>query len=137
MELVAVVMGAKTSQARNAACKELLDYGFANFAVIAPELSEVPGVPVKLGRQDTVNAALGEATGLLIDKSQKSSVTTEVTLEERVTAPVTRGQQIGTLSIKSGEQTLRQIPLVAAEGVERLTTGDIFVNILKKAAMAK
>ena len=137
MELVAVVMGAKTSQARNAACKELLDYGFANFAVISPELSEVPGVPVKLGRQDTVNAALGEATGLLIDKSQKSSVTTEVTLEERVTAPVTRGQQIGTLSIKSGEQTLRQIPLVAAEGVERLTTGDIFMNILKKAAMAK
>ena len=39
MELVAVVMGAKTSQARNAACKELLDYGFANFAVISPELS--------------------------------------------------------------------------------------------------
>ena len=137
MELVAVVMGAKTSQSRNAACKELLDYGFANFAVISPELSEVPGVPVKLGKQDTVNAALGEATGLLIDKSQKSSVTTEVTLEERVTAPVTRGQQIGTLSIKSGEQTLRQIPLVAAEGVERLTTGDIFVRVLRRAAMAK
>ena len=137
MELVAVVMGAKTSQSRNAACKELLDYGFANFAVISPELSDVPGVPVKLGKQDTVSAALGETTGLLIDKAQKSSVTTEVTLEERVSAPVTRGQQIGTLSIKSGEQTLRQIPLVAAEGVERLTTGDIFVNILKKAAMAK
>ena len=137
MELVAVVMGAKTSQARNAACKELLDYGFANFAVIAPELSDVPGVPVKLGKQDTVSAALGEATGLLIDKAQKSSVTTQVSLEERVTAPVTRGQQIGTLSIKSGEQTLRQIPLVAAEGVERLTTGDLFVKVLRKAAMAK
>ena len=137
MELVAVVMGAKTSKERNAACKELLDYGFANFAVISPELSEVPGVPVKLGQQDTVNAALGEATGLLIDKSQKSAVTTEVTLEEQVTAPVTRGQQIGTLSIKSGEQTLRQIPLIAAEGVERLTTGDIFVRVLRKAAMAK
>ena len=137
MELIAVVMGAKTSKERNAACKELLDYGFANFAVISPELSEVPGVPVKLGRQDTVNAALGEATGLLIDKSQKSAVTTEVTLEERVTAPVTRGQQIGTLSIKSGEQTLRQIPLIAAEGVERLTTGELFVKVLGKAAMAR
>ena len=54
-----------------------------------------------------------------------------------MTAPVTRGQQIGTLSIKSGEQTLRQIPLVAAEGVERLTTGDLFVKVLRKAAMAK
>ena len=137
MELIAVVMGAKTSKERNAACKELLDYGFANFAVVSPELSEVPGVPVKLGKQETVSAALGEATGLLIDKSQKSAVTTEVTMEERVTAPVTRGQQIGTLSIKSGEQTLRQIPLIAAEGVERLTTGELFVKVLGKVAMAK
>ena len=137
MELVAVVMGAKTSQSRNAACKELLDYGFANFAVISPELSEVPGVSVKLGRQDTVSAALGENTGLLIDKAQKSSVTTEVTLEERVTAPVARGQRIGTLAIKSGEQTLRQIPLVAAQAVERLTFGDLFVKVLRQAAMSK
>ena len=137
MELIAVVMGAKTSKERNAACKELLDYGFANFAVICPELSEVPGVPVKLGKQETVSAALGEATGLLIDKSQKSAVTTEIAMEERVTAPVTRGQQIGTLSIKSGEQTLRQIPLIAAEGVERLTTGELFVKVLGKAAMAR
>lgn len=137
MELIAVVMGAPTSQARNAACKELLDYGFANFAVISPELTEVSGVPVKLGRQDSVAVELGESAGLLIDKSQKSAVTTEVTLEESVTAPVAKGQRIGTLSVKSGEQTLRQIPLVAAEGVERLTLGDIFGNILRRAAMAK
>ena len=137
MELIAVVMGAQSSQARNAACKELLDYGFANFAVIAPELSEVPGVPVKLGQQDSVAVELGESAGLLIDKSQKSAVTTEVTLEESVTAPVSQGQRIGTLSVKSGEQTLRQIPLVAAQPVERLTMGDIFVNVLRRAAMAK
>ena len=137
MELIAVVMGAKTSAARNAACKELLDYGFANFAVIAPELTEVPGVNVKLGKQDSVSAALGESAGLLIDKAQKSAVTTEVALEESVTAPVAQGQRIGTLSIKSGEQTLRQIPLVASEPVERLTMGDIFVNVLRRAAMAK
>ena len=137
MELVAVVMGAKTSAARNAACKELLDYGFANFAVIAPELTEIPGVNVKLGKQGSVSAALGESPGLLIDKAQKSAVTTEVALEESVTAPVAQGQRIGTLSIKSGEQTLRQIPLVASEPVERLTMGDIFVNVLRRAAMAK
>ena len=137
MELVAVVMGAKTSAARNAACKELLDYGFANFAVIAPELTEIPDVNVKLGKQGSVSAALGESPGLLIDKAQKSAVTTEVALEESVTAPVAQGQRIGTLSIKSGEQTLRQIPLVASEPVERLTMGDIFVNVLRRAAMAK
>ena len=137
MELIAVVMGAQSSQTRNAACKELLDYGFANFSVINPELTEVPGVAVKLGHQASVPVQLGESAGLLIEKAQKSTVTTEITLEESVTAPVSLGQRIGTLAIKSGEQTLRQIPLVAAESVERLTFGELFVKVLKQTAMAK
>ena len=137
MELIAVVMGADTSQNRNAACKQLLDYGFANFALISPELAEVSDVPVKLGKTAGVGVRLGEAGELLIDKGQKSSVTTEVTLEESVTAPVSQGQRLGTMTVKAGEQVLSEIPLVAAEGVERLSFGDVFVNVMKRAAMAK
>ena len=137
MELIAVVMGAETSQSRNAACKSLLDYGFANFAVINPELTEAEPVPVKLGKEISVDAVLGADAGLLIDKAQKSSVTMEVTMEQSITAPVSQGQRIGTLTVKSGEQVLTEVPLVAAEGVERLSFGDIFVKMLKRAAMAK
>lgn len=137
MELIAVVMGAKTSQARNAACKELLDYGFANFAVVAPEPEELPQVAVRLGKQTQVPVRMAETAGMLIEKSQRSGITTEISLEESVAAPVVRGQTLGSLSVKSGEQTLRQIPLVAAEDVERLSTGDIFLAVLRRAAMAK
>ena len=138
MELIAVVMGAETSQARNAACKSLLDYGFANYALISPDLCDCDtGVPVKLGKTGIVNAALGGSTGLLIDKGQKNSVTTEVTLEESVTAPISQGQRLGTLTVRAGDQVLTEVPLVAAEGVERLTFGDIFVKVLRRAAMAK
>lgn len=137
MELIAVVMGAKTSQARNAACKELLDYGFANFAVVAPEPEELPQVAVRLGKQTQVPVRMAETAGMLIEKSQRSGITTEISLEDSVAAPVVRGQALGSLSVKSGEQTLRQIPLVAAEDVERLSTGDIFLAVLRKAAMAK
>ena len=137
MELISVVMGADTSQNRNAACKSLLDYGFANFAVVNPELTEVNDVPVKLGKLNSVGVQLGESAGLLIDKAQKNSVTTEVTTEEAVTAPVSQGQRIGTLTVKAGEQVLSEVPLVAAEGVERLSWGDLFVQVLKRAAMAK
>ncbi len=136
LELIAVVMGAKTSPERNAACKQLLDYGFANFAVISPELTEVSDVPVTLGKAPGVSVQLGQSGGLLIDKAQKSSVTTEVTLEPSVTAPVSQGQRLGTLTVKSGEQTLSQIPLVAANTVERLSVGDLFVMVLQRAAMA-
>ena len=137
MELIAVVMGADTSQNRNAACKQLLDYGFANFALIQPELTETGDVPVRLGTQDGVPVQLGDFSGLLIDKSQKSSVTTQVTLEEVATAPVSQGQRLGTLKVLSGDQLLREVPLVAAQSVPRLTWGAMFVKVLKQVAMAK
>ena len=137
MELIAVVMGADTSQNRNAACKQLLDYGFANFALIQPELTETGDVPVRLGTQDGVPVQMGDFSGLLIDKSQKSSVTTQVTLEEVATAPVSQGQRLGTLKVLSGDQLLREIPLVAAQSVPRLTWGAMFVKVLKQVVMAK
>ena len=137
MELIAVVMGAETSQMRNAACKQLLDYGFANYALISPELTEAGQVPVTLGKQPGVSPILGDHSALLVEKGQKSAITTQITLEPSLPAPVSQGQRIGTLTMKAGEQVLKEVPLVAAEGVERLNWGDIFVTVLKRAAMAK
>ena len=137
MELIAVVMGADTSTNRNNACKQLLDYGFANFAVITPELTEAEPVAVKLGKKNTVDAILGDSNGLLIDKARKNSITMELSMEEAVAAPVSRGQRLGTLTVKAGDQTLKEVPLVAAEGVERKSLGDLFSMVLKRAAMAK
>ena len=137
MELIAVVMGCESSPVRNAACKSLLDYGFANFAVISPELTEAEPVPVKLGKSNTVDCRLGDTDSLLIDKAQKNAITTELSMEPSVTAPVSQGQRLGTLTIRSGEQILREVPLVAAENVERLTWGDLFGMVLGRAAMAK
>ena len=137
MELIAVVMGCETSQDRFNACKAMLDYGFANFAVIEAELAEEAVVPVRLGKAEAVRAVPGEATQLLIDKAQRAGVTTEVTLEPEVTAPVSKGQRLGTMTIRSGEQVLRQIPLVAKEEVPKVTFGQLFVKFLRQLAMAK
>ena len=58
-------------------------------------------------------------------------------MEEFVTAPVSRGQRLGTLTVKAGEQTVAQVPLVAAEPVTRLTTLDLMGVLLRQVAMAK
>ena len=137
MELIAVVMGADTSASRNTACKQLLDYGFANFAVFQPELTEAEPIAVKLGKEKSVDAVLGENGGILIDKGQKSTVTMDLSLEGPITAPVSQGQRVGTLAVKAGEQVLKEIPLVAAEGVERVSFGDLFGMVLRRTAMAK
>ena len=137
MELIAVVMGAATSKERFNTCKSLLDHGFANYTLLQPDLTEVSSVPVKLGKAPQVSPILGEQAGLLIDKAQKGSITTEVQLEETLTAPVSQGQRLGTLTVKAGDKILREVPLLAAEGVERLRFGDLFIRVLRRAAMAK
>ena len=137
MELIAVVMGADTSASRNAACKQLLDYGFANYAVLRPELPEPEPVSVKLGVRETVEAVPGASSGILIDKDQKASVTAQLSVEEGVEAPVSRGQRLGTMTVKAGDRVLQEIPLVAAEAVERLSYWKLAGKVLKKAAMGK
>lgn len=135
--LIGVVMGAETSQARFAACKSMLDYGFANFALVTPQMEDNYSVPVQLGTEKQVKAIPAEEPKLLIDKSQREQVTTEITLEEGVAAPVSQGQRLGTLTIRAGEQVLAQVPMVAEQAVARLGWWDVVVRILQQLAMAK
>jgi len=135
--LVAVVMGCETSQKRFSACKTMLDYGFANYALVTPEMPQNDAVPVKLGVRDSVRAVPSHQPQILIDKQQRDQVTTEITLEEGVHAPVSKGQRLGTLTVKAGQQVLEQVPLVAEEGVESLRWGDVFLMVLRRITMAK
>ena len=136
MELIAVVLGSETSQARFNGCKSLLDYGFANYALYTPALQEGATVPVTLGKEDAVAAIPGGESAILVDRGQKNTIASEITLEESVTAPVSQGQRLGTLTIRTGEQILAQIPLVAETGIPRLTTLDLMGILLRRIAMA-
>ena len=137
MELIAVVMGSETSQHRFAACKSLLDYGFAGFAVVLPRLEETAAVPVKLGTAPAVTAILSEPAPMLVEKGQKKLITTRLQLEAEVTAPVSRGQRLGTLEVVAGEQILAQLPLVAEEAVEKVTWWQMYRSLLKKLAFGE
>jgi len=136
MELIAVVMGAESSQARFDACRGMLDYGFANYGLYHGQLEEGTQVPVRLGTSDAVAVEFGEEARLLTEKGKLGSITSRVQLLEEVTAPVSRGQRLGEMILESGGEVLSSIPLVAAQDVNRLSWLDIFVKILGKAAMA-
>ena len=136
LELIAVVMGCETSKERTASCKTMLDYGFANFALVCPQ-PEAVSVPVKLGHSAEIAAVPGEAPQFLVDKAKKDGITTDLQLEESVTAPVTQGQRLGTMTVRSGDDILAEIPLVSEASVDALTWWDITVIVLRQAAMAK
>ena len=132
LHLIAVVMGCQTPKERLSAVKGLLDMGFAGYASVEAEIPEGLAVPVKLGTAGWVQAVPSESGSLLVEKGQKSAVTTEIQLSEQVSAPVSRGQQLGTVSVKVGQQVIRQYPLVAAETVPKVTWKDLAWQMLKQ-----
>ena len=135
MELIAVVLGCETSAQRFAACKSMLDHGFASYALINPQMEENIFVPVTLGNAKQVQAVPAADSALLIDKSQKNTVQIRTEVEDSVTAPVSKGQRLGTMTVRAGEQILAQIPLVAAEPVDRLSFGDLFIKMLRSICL--
>lgn len=132
MELIAVVMKGETADKRNADAKALLNYGFSAYALAHVAPPEPPTVPVKLGASKA--AALTPAENvLLVKKEHAGSLTYDTDLPECLTAPVEKGQQVGTLTVRCGDEILREIPLTAAEGVERMTWSGLFLRLLQRA----
>ena len=136
MELIAVVMGAETSQERFAACKGMLDQGFANFALYTPNIQEGASVPVTLGQAESVAAVPDKIPQLLVERAKLPDVSAEVSLAPQADAPIIQGQHLGALTVRAGEEILAEVPLVAASEVPRLTWGQVTVRILRQVAMA-
>jgi D-alanyl-D-alanine carboxypeptidase (penicillin-binding protein 5/6) len=124
-------MGCETPKTRLSAVKGLLDMGFAGYASVTPQLPEGMAVPVKLGTKAWVQAVPSETGSLLVEKSQKNDVTTEVELTDQVSAPVSRGQQLGTVTVKVGQQVIKQYPLVAADTVPKLSWWDLVGQVFR------
>ena len=137
LELIAVVMGCESAKIRNAACKSMLDYGFAGYCLVSPSLEDAPQVPVRLGSKAFVSLKLDGQGQLLVPKAKRSGIATNIRLEPEVTAPVEAGKQLGSLTVTSGDEVLLEAPLVAAEPVPRLSLGGIYLQILRRAAMAR
>ena len=136
IELIAVVMHCASSTDRFQSAKALLDYGFANYALVSAQPPEpLADVAVLLGAQSVLTPVLQETAPILIEKGEQAQVTKSVTLCQEVTAPVAAGQQLGTLTIATDTRTLAEIPIVAPEAIEKLTLWEMTVRLLRRMCM--
>lgn len=131
MELVAVILKDATSAQRFEDAKTLLGYGFSTYALktVTPQ-TPLPPVPVTLGTQATVQPVLGGEPALLLEKSRAGQLEQSVELEPVMTAPVEKGDRMGTLTVTSDGETVAEIPLVAGEAVPRVTYRQMLMRLL-------
>ena len=138
MELIAVVMKGETADKRNADAKALLNYGFSAYALVsaAPE-EPLPALPVTMGEVDTVALMLPpDALTAVVEKAQAAALERRIDLPESLPAPVRQGQQVGTLTLCSGDTELLTVPILAAEDAAGRSWGRMFTDLLKMAVFA-
>lgn len=131
MELIAVILGAPTSNDRFEGAKALLNYGFAAYALVPVAPSEpLTPVPVTLGTAASVQPGLAQERQLLLPKGEAGKVTTTVDLPSALSAPVEAGQELGHLTVLVDGQAVEEIPLVAQEAVGKRSLWQVYGGLL-------
>ena len=117
--LLSIVLGAASENARANESQKLLNWGYTAFdavklfdagqAVQTPHVWKGAESSVKLGRAEPIVVAVPAGSG--------GKISTQVLRPDPLVAPLAQGQEIGSLKVVLGDQTLREGPLVALEGV--------------------
>ena len=131
-EYIAVIMGGETSDKRNADAMALLNYAFANYRLCSLRSDKVlPPVKVELGTADSVQPVYDGPESTVISKIGTQDIKYSVELPETVPAPVSKGQQLGSLKITAGGDLICSVPLLADCDVPRAGLWNIFTKNCK------
>jgi serine-type D-Ala-D-Ala carboxypeptidase (penicillin-binding protein 5/6) len=119
--LLSIVLGASSENARANESQKLLNWGYTAFdavklfdgnqAVVSPKVWKGASSEVKIGRYEPIVVAVPAGSG--------AKLQTEVVRNEPVVAPVAKGQVLGTLRVRAGEQVVAEVPLLALDNVEQ------------------
>lgn len=131
LSLIAVVMKAPTSALRFSNATSLLDYGFSNYSYksFGTQGEIVKSVTVTKGVSTQVNAVYETSPSFLIKRGEESGITYELNLNDSIQAPVTQGQQLGSIKYSLNGTELETVSLVAETSVEKIGLINVVKNI--------
>lgn len=127
MQLIAVTLGSDTSDERFDSARNLLDYGFANWSLVTPQLiSKGLSVKVMHGQKNNVLAVPDSNPTVLVEKGKEKDVQQKISAVENVMAPVEKGQVLGQITLWIDGKNVGTIPLKAQQSVDKMRFIDAF-----------
>jgi D-alanyl-D-alanine carboxypeptidase (penicillin-binding protein 5/6) len=119
--LLAIVLGASSELARANEAQKLLNWGYTAYEGLKLFDANQPVLepPVWKGTERTAKLGQPQAIVLAVPVGAAALIKTQVARPDPLVAPLQKGQQVGTLKILSGDQLLREVPLVALQTVEQ------------------
>jgi D-alanyl-D-alanine carboxypeptidase (penicillin-binding protein 5/6) len=135
LTLVAVVMGAKSSDERFSAARGLLDYGFAHYASVPPPDLSAQLAPIRVmgGVLQRVELTSDAPSALVIPKGTEDKLETRVEIAQDLKAPVEAGQTVGRVVLMMGEEVLCEFSVKTARAVAKMTPLSAFLMLWREA----
>ncbi len=134
MRVIAVIIGADSSQNRNAAVSQMFDYAFAGFENKVLQKAGEPienDIEVLGGKQKSVKAGLKNDVVAFSEKNGKSNVELRYDLKKSVKAPVRAGDVIGKAYLIKDGIVIKEEEVVAYESVERKSLFDAIRDVAR------
>lgn len=123
LSLIAVVLGAETSDNRFGSARGLLDYGFANFEVKPLPEPKPALAPMRVagGVKEEVALRAVMPETMLLEKGSGTSLTQQQELLESIPAPVAEGAKVGHARVLLDGVVVSEYDIVTAEAVDQMT----------------
>ena len=113
--LISIVTGTNRDDARIAASRKLLNYGFRFFetTLIHKANTEITNMRVWKGEKQQLSLGINKDLYITTPKGLREKIKNNVKIEAMIEAPVTQGQAYGKLSIMLGKKQLAAHELIA------------------------
>jgi D-alanyl-D-alanine carboxypeptidase (penicillin-binding protein 5/6) len=133
VKLISVILGASNTKDRFSSASKLLDYGFANWAIVKPELPKdsLKSVKVINGMTDSVGTEVTLDSSVLVPKGKVKEIKHEISFNENVNAPVKKGQKLGKIIYKLDNEVIKQYDICAKNDVPEITFNSAFKFLTK------
>ena len=120
--IIAVASGFNTKNLRSSESLKLLNWGFRNTNTfeISKKNETIFQLDTWLGTSNKIKATTKEDFYLTINKKDISHLTVSLDYEGPILAPVTKGTQIATMTVKKKDEIIKSLPLYAVEDLKKV-----------------
>ncbi|MDX2027540.1 MAG: D-alanyl-D-alanine carboxypeptidase family protein [Alphaproteobacteria bacterium] len=120
--LVMVLNGLKNMQNRADESARLLDWAYREFGLypVARAGEKITEAQVWLGEEKTVPLTVGQNVEFTLPRNARPGLKAVMNFDQPIPAPITKGQEIGKLTVTAPGMEAKELPLLAGADVPRL-----------------
>lgn len=135
--LIAVIMGAPTSDVRFADAKALLNWGFANYCAVGLEVDPalITPIGVKHSTLDNIIPKTDGSRKVLVEQKYRENIEQKVTIPVDVMAPVSKNQVLGKVEFFANNELIGTVNLVSPAEIPGITFIDALLMLLGSLAI--